>query len=173
MAIAVVFVLFSIIFFSILIGGNSVNALSGVNDTMTVEVDLIGFNVSEPGEGVGIEVQDYIYLGNVTKENLESDELKVYINNTGNVDVTVTPELVNSSEKIFSYLYFREHKTSNGTAVIPQKIGNYSLDIDKPSSGKSIRSASVYMHLNLTNYPDKISDEIGHRTKVLFIAMPQ
>src|SRR3989344_243265 len=91
----------------------SVNAESG-NATMTVEVNIMGFaNQSGNVSDVSIEVPDYINLGNVTKDNPVSEEVDVYINNTGKLPITVTPQLKDSDELIFSYLYFRT-RTSSG-----------------------------------------------------------
>lgn len=170
-----ILILFTIIVVSIVffLNINNVIADSGENGTMTVEVNLIGFS-GPSGSQVEIEVPDYIFLGNVTKNELVSDEVRVEINNTGKVDVIVTPLLADSSEDIFSYLFFRSGKTSNGTEIIPKKIGEYSLNITKPSSGELFNDAHCYMMLNLTNYPDTINQDIlGYRKDIVFFAMPK
>lgn len=149
-----------------------ISADSGINKTAIVEVNLIGFS-EPPIPEVGIEVPDYIFLGNVTRESLISDEVKVSINNTGKTNITVTPQLKDSSEKIFSYLFFRTRKSSSDPELNKfYKIGSYRLDIEKPSSDK--RSEYCYMRLDLTNYPEEIKkDDIGYNAEIVFFAMPK
>lgn len=151
-----------------------VNADSG-NATMTVEANILGFaNASENVSDVSIWVPDHINLGNVTKDDPVSDEVKIYINNTGRLAITVTPQLKDPDENIFSYLFFRTTKTTNGTEVTPQKIGEYSLNIDKPAAGSSYKSKYCYISLDLTNFDGEIKEDlIGYKTDVVFLAMPQ
>lgn len=142
------------------------------NDTMTVEVDLVEF--TPPISIIGIEVPDYVSLVNLSKKTMLSEEVKVTVNNTGNVNVTLTPLLKDSNEKIFDYLYFRMRKTSNGTTVKQEKIGNWSLMIEKPSEGDSYNDEYFYMQLNLKSYPEEIKEDIlGHRSEIIFYAMAQ
>jgi len=144
------------------------------NATMTVEANIIGFANGSTTEEVSIEVPDYVFLGNVTKDEPVSDELKLYINNTGKVAITVTPQLKDPEEIIFSYLFFRLLKTSNGTAVPFTRIGDFSMNIDKPTSGSSYKSKYFYMKLDLTEFDGDIKEDlIGYRTDILFLAMPQ
>src|SRR3989338_1718581 len=83
---------------------------SALTDTMTVEA-----NIFANGNGGGnstiirVEVPDHLFFGNVTNFG-RSEELKVYVNNTGNVDITVTPDLINGSEVIFNHLYLRKFR---------------------------------------------------------------
>lgn len=124
---------------------------------------------------IKIQVPDYIFLGNVTNDKL-SDEVNIAVNNTGNVDITVTPQLVNSSEPFFSYLYFRMQKSStvNESLAYFYRIGNFSFDISKPASGKNYTSKTFYAQLNLTDYPNEItSNLIGYRANVKFVAVEQ
>ena len=153
----------------------SVNAESG-NATMTVEVNIMGFaNQSGNVSDVSIEVPDYINLGNVTKDNPVSEETdRIYVNNTGKLAITVTPQLKDSDEIIFSYLFFRTTKTTNGTEVTPQRIGEYSLNIDKPAAGSSYKSKYFYMSLDLTNFDGEIKEDLtGYKADIVFLAMPQ
>ena len=161
-------------------------AQDSFNATMTVEANIMGF-AEESAKEVSIKVPDYIFLGDVTKENPVSDEVKIYINNTGKVPIRVTPQLKENifstfsrligkenSNDIFGNLFFRTTKTSNGTDVIPVKIGNYFLDIDKPSSGSSYKSKYFYMKLDLTDFSGEINqDLIGYKTEIIFLAMAQ
>jgi hypothetical protein len=151
-----------------------VNAQDSANASMIVEANIIGFSEQGPGSGVSIEVPDYIFLGNVTKDEPVSKEFKTSINNTGTVDITVTPLLADSNEAIFSYLYFRSHQTSNGTDVPYERIGDYSLNILKPSTGSTVRKSYCYMILNLTDFNGEIKEDlIGYNAEVIFVAMAQ
>ena len=145
---------------------------SALNDTMTVEA-----NIFANGNGGGnqsiirVEVPDYLFFGNVTNFGM-SEELRVYVNNTGNVDITVTPDLLNSTEVIFSNLYLRKFRTSNGTAVNFTRIGDFSFNINRPSSGQTFNDEYFYIMLDLTNNPQNITNNmIGHRTNVKFFAV--
>lgn len=167
-------IFFSILLINIFILVSSINFVSAVdsaNATMTVEVDLVGFNETLTPD-VSIEVPEHVFLGNLTKSGLVSDEVKVEINNTGKVNITITPQLKDSSEKILSYLFFRTRKSSSNTELNKfYKIGDYNLDIEKPSSGGK-RSEYCYMRLDLKDYSESINqDMIGYKSDVIFIAM--
>lgn len=152
------------LFFVFLLKVSIVNAVDPANDTMKVEVDLLGF--TPPPPFVGIEVPDYVYLGNLTKKSMQTDDKKIYVNNTGNVNITVTPALKDNSEEIFSYLYFQRR-----TADPWRRLGNWSLDIAAPTT-KSYEDEYFYMKLDLRDYNQEIShDIIGHKSDILFIAM--
>lgn len=170
-------ILFLIIFiFGILNVITLAQETNSTNDTMVVEVNLVGFGNESSFEGVSIEVPDYVFLGNLTKNELLSEEVSIQINNTGSVPIRVTPQLVNSNENIFSYLFFRLQKTTstNNTDLIKfYKIGNFSVDIAKPTTGSKAKK-TVYMQLNLTDYPEAIDqDVIGHKADIVFLAMAQ
>ena len=142
---------------------------------MTVEVNIMGFaNQSGNVSDVSIEVPDYINLGNVTKDNPVSEEVDVYINNTGKLPITVTPQLKDSDELIFSYLYFRT-RTSSGNESLNTfyQIGNYSLNLKKPvTDGKT--KEYFYMSLDLTNFDGEIKEDLtGYKADIVFLAMPQ
>lgn len=140
-----------------------------VNKTSVVEANIIGFaNQSGNVSDVSIEVPDYIFLGNVTKDNPVSNETKIYINNTGKVNITVTPMLSDPDEVIFSYLFFRTRKTN-----IPDRIGDYSLNIKKPSLGGKTKEW-CYIQLNLTDFTGDIKEDLfGYKSEIVFLAMPQ
>ena len=169
----------SIIFFFTILGvtlafnSGSVNADEGMNATMTVEVDLVGFNATSAG-GISIWVPDEIDLGQVTKTKLTSSEKGIWINNTGTVDIRVTPELKDSDEEIFKYLYFRKQQstsTNNTDLIIFKKIGDYHLDINKPGTGKKYRAEHCYMQLNLTDFDGEIREDVNnYNTEITFLA---
>ena len=146
-------VFFVIYFIAFVIAGN----------VMTAETDIY-----VPAEIVSIEVQDYVYLGNITVgENSETEKVKVYINNTGNVGVVVTPQLVDSNEDLFDNIYF-----ARITTVPYEKIGSWSINISKPSSG-GVRKEDFWMKLDLSDYTGELNEEIGHESDIVFIAVAQ
>lgn len=157
----------AVFLFSLVIGG--LFSVVADNDVMTVEANIIKAAGNE--EIIRVQVPDYLFFGNVSIGE-KSEELKVYVNNTGNVDIKVKPRLTNSAEKIFNNLYFRKFKTSNGTAVAFTRIGDFQLDIDKPSSGQDYNDEYFYIILDLTNYTETINDNImGHKADVKFYAV--
>jgi len=144
------------------------------NATMTVEVNILGFANESNASDVSIEVPDYINLGDVTKDSPVSDEKHVYINNTGKLPITVTPQLTNE-DSIFSYLYFREQQADHNNILnISRKIGDFSMDINKPAAGKRCYTDHFYIKLNLTDFDGDIKEDlIGYKTDIVFLAMPQ
>ena len=144
---------------------------SGLNDTMIVETNIFANGSSGNSTVIRVEVPDYLFFGNVTNFG-ESEELIVYVNNTGNVNIRVTPDIVNQSEMIFRNLYLRKFKTSNGTAVNFSRIGTFSFNVTRPASGQTFNDEYFYIMLNLSNNPQNItSNIIGHRTNVKFFAV--
>jgi hypothetical protein len=167
------------IFFFIILGATlffCINIISAddLNNTMIVQANIIGFRNNVSYEGIAIQVPDFVDLGNVTNDEPVSKEKTVYINNTGSVDIIVTPELSDPNEGIFRYLFFRSYKQSSD----PEKnkyynIGDYSLNISKPSTGSTVRKAQCYMVLNLTDFSAPITqDLIEHQAEITFWAMP-
>jgi len=144
---------------------------SALSDTMTVEANIFANTGGGNSTIIRVEVPDYLFFGNVTNFD-KSEELKVYVNNTGNVDITVTPDLVNRSEVIFNNLYLRKFKTSNGTAVNFTRIGNFSFNVSKPPSGKTYNDEYFYIILDLSNNHLNITANMpNHRTNVKFFAV--
>ena len=143
------------------------------NSSMIVEVDLIGFN-SSSSEEIGIEVPDFVDLGELNKESMISEEIGLYINNTGAKDIRVTPILNNPDEEVFKWLFFRKQKTTSTgyTYLITfKKIGDYYLDIDKPVTGKTFRAGHCYLQLNLTDFNGRIVDDVNnYRAEIVFLA---
>lgn len=148
--------------------------LADSNATTEVKANILGFSNNTTVYDVSIEVPDKIDFGDITRDEPVSDELKIYINNTGRLAITVTPQLSDSEEKIFSYLYFRTLKTSNGTSVPFSRIGDYTLDIDKPAAGSAYKSKYCYVKLDLSDFTGNIKEDlIGYKSKIVFLAMPQ
>lgn len=133
-------------------------------ELMTVETDIF-----VPEDIVSIQVPDYVYVGNITTTNskLETDDIILDINNTGNVDIIVTPELADEGETIFSYLYF-----ARTTSDPYRRIGDWSLNISKPSSEGGVRKQSFHLKLDLDEYPGDFTDSIfNHKADVRFVAV--
>lgn len=151
---------------------NSFFVFAETNDSMFVQVDLIGFGSGS--SEIGIEVPDLVDLGELKKSSLLSSEEGIQINNTGTIDIRVTPLLNDPDEEIFKYLYFRKQQstsTNNTDLVTFKKIGEYYLDINKPTTGKTFNHAHSYMQLNLTDFTGRINDDIdNYRAEILFLA---
>lgn len=145
------------------------------NDITTLEANIVDSGTSGSNEtgSISLQVPDFIDLEEVDEDG-NSEELKIYINNTGDVAITVTPQLIGYSDDIFSNLYFREFKTSGGSPVTPQRIGSWSFNISAPTGGSEFRSKYFYMQLDLSDANiDLSSDLIGHRADVRFVATAQ
>lgn len=135
-------------------------------ERMTVEIDI-----QIPQDEVRIEVPDYVDLGEInwTYQSKSQRSDQIYVNNTGTVNVTVTPEL-DGNDEIFENLYFT--KRLSGQYYNWTKIGDWSLDIERPSG--SYRSDYFYMILDLTDFNGEINETIiGHTADVVFVAVRQ
>ncbi len=143
-------------------------------DVITFEANI--FDNASARPVLELEVPDFVFLGNVTVGE-KSNEVHIYINNTGTVDALITPELVNSGEDIFNYLYFRGQKTHtvNGTSGVPvpfERIGDFSFTANKPTTGNNFNAEDFYSILDLTNYSGSITgDLIGRRADVKLVAV--
>jgi hypothetical protein len=151
-------------------------AQTETNQSMIVEANIFGFGNEDEVPEVGIEVPDYIFLGNVSRDDPVSDEKTINLNNTGKINITVTPRLRSDDEEIFKWLYFRTMKSStlHPELNIHHKIGEYTTDIEKPSSGNTKRAKSIYMQLNLTDFEGNLREDIiGYQKEIIFFAMAQ
>jgi hypothetical protein len=132
---------------------------SSSNETMKVKVDVIKSTI-------GISVPSLIEYGNIAAGYL-SDRKDIDIINLGNVDVRVTPELENYSENIFTNLVFKNVLDDPFT-----QIGDYYIDIERPTVVGETRTESVYMYLDLTSYEEEISQDMdNHEANVTFWAV--
>lgn len=153
------FAFVSIVFSSFLFASSV--SLVGAGDVITFEANVFG----PPPAVLSISVQDYIFLGNVTKGQ-ETEKVKVTLNNTGNVAIVATPQLVNSSDAIFSNLYFARRSTDTY-----KKIGGWSMNISSPDGG-GVESDYFYTKLDLRSYEGEISQDLmGLKANVkIFVA---
>ncbi len=133
-------------------------------ESMTVETDIF-----VPEGIISIEVPDYIYVGNLTWGfETETDDVKIYVNNTGTVDVEIIPELANPSEDVFSYLHFAK-RIGDGFSI----IGNWSLNVSAPANYGGYEDEWFYMKLDLSNYEGDFDSDLNHQAQIDFIAVEQ
>lgn len=129
--------------------------LAFAGDTITFEADVYPMEST-----VGIDVTSFADFGNLTVGS-STDKIRVNITNTGNVNVIVTPQLIDGGEEIFSYLYFARRTTE------PYKrIGSFSMNVTKGDDDY------CYAKLDLSDFSGTVSSPmIGHRADVKFIAV--
>ena len=153
----IIILLFVFVFMSLVV--------ASVSERMTVEANIFIPTATEPI--ISIEVPDYLFIGNLTIGE-KTDKIKVYVNNTGNVNVTITPQLASSSEIIFNNLFFQRRTTEPW-----MKISNWNLNISKPS-GSGVNDEYFYMKLDLTGFTDELDENlIGHKSDIVFWATQQ
>jgi len=153
----------TLVFFSLI-----PNISAEQNDTMIVEVNVLAPEL--PENTVSIEVPDYLFMEDIMVGE-STEKFQVYVNNTGNVNITVTPLLQDLNDEIFSNLYFQDRKTGNNSQEYI--LGDYSFNIPKPSTSGGKRSEYFWMWLDLTNFEGEIEEDImGRRADLLFIAVP-
>jgi hypothetical protein len=154
---ALLFLFFSVLAFL----SPEINAVYSENKTVFFEVNDI-----EPV--AKIELPNLILLGNITP-GYRTNETYISIKNTGTIDLTITPVLINSTDNIFQNLYFSETKTGSY-----KKIGNFSMNISKPNIVGGVEEDGVYARVDLTNIDISIPrDRLNHRVQVLFVVMPR
>jgi hypothetical protein len=160
---------FVILFLGILLFGigavfcaeSIVSASSGSQPISTFEIDLYG----PPPPVVSIQVPDRVDLGNISYGDDLGEDVKVDINNTGNVMVNVKPVLVDTGNEIYSGLYFR--RITSDPYV---RIGEWSMNISAPTSG-GVKESYFYVRLDLRDYSGTIDrDMINEQADIKFIA---
>jgi len=156
-----VLIFIGIVLFVVELGLVSVFASYGNNPISKFEVDIYG----PPASIVNVSVPDRVDLGNLSY-NSYSDDVKVYVNNTGNVAVKIKPVLVNNDD-IYANLYFRK-RTSGNESTFTQ-IGNWSMNISSPGSS-GVESDWFYTRLDLRAYTGTISsDMLDRESDVKFV----
>jgi hypothetical protein len=142
----------------------SLTLINSYSESTTIYVDVLNFT-----DIISIQVPSEINLSTVTKNNPVSDDIKITINNTGNIAVTITPEL-KSPDEIFENLVLQERKSGNlSTEYL---IGNFSLDIDSPGTS-GLEDEYFYMWLDLTDYTNKTQNLLDHSAEIVFYAVSQ
>jgi len=136
------------------------SALESTNDNMTVRTNVLQSEIS-------ISVPNEIIFQDITSGYL-SERQDLDIENTGTVDIEITPQLPNYAEGIFDYLAFQEILSDPMTA-----IRFISFEIMKPENVGGTRSSNIYMYLDLQEYnEDIVTDMIDHEAEVVFWAVP-
>ncbi len=142
--------------------------VSFADEIMNVNVDIV-----VPQDIVEIEVPDYVDLGEInwtyeSRTNPTSND-KIYINNTGTVNVSVTPELKNPDE-IYEFLHFT--KRLSGENFNWTQIGDWSIFIPRSDELGGYEDDYFYMRLDLTDFTGNINQSlIDYDTDVLFVAV--
>ena len=143
--------------FSVILLGSLVFAGTNAGD-MNVNIDLYK-------SGIRMSVPNEIDLGNVTK-GYATTPVAFNISNTGTVNIEVTPELDVSHDEIFTNLMIGKTKTGAKSA-----IGNFSVNITKPTKLGEEKKQIIYINLDLEEYTGEISqDEMDVKQKVIFWA---
>ena len=109
----------------------------------------VSANVLEPF--VGIQVPDSISLGQIAPGYL-SNRSDLDISNVGTSSIKVTPEVILNESNPEPYSVFSNLAFRNVLDDPLLKIGNYSIDILKPTVAGGNRTERVYMYLDLTEY---------------------
>jgi hypothetical protein len=136
----------------------------GYNDTLTVRADIL---IPAP-DIIGIAIPSFLDLGEVVIGE-ESGVFDVYINNTGNIDISVIPSLASNASSIFDNLFFRRIQTDPFS-----QIGTFQVNISKPADGENSRSQRTYLMLNLTNYDSNATAHITDlESNITFWAVAQ
>jgi hypothetical protein len=152
-----IFAVYSAIF--LIIAMLLISPAGNAGNILTLESNILKSTAS-------VSVPDKIVIGDVAKGySVRSD--KVYINNTGNIDISVTPQLVNTTEIFYNYLYFSTTATSGF-----KSFGNFSFNITKPDDLGNSSTDYIYIKLDLTNYAGNITqDYISYQKSIRFVAM--
>lgn len=128
-------------------------------NTLQVSADVAGDMVS-------IDVPSTLHLGNVARGFDTNETNKITITNNGNTRVTITPELV-GSDALFSNLYMKRIQSESY-----KKIGQFSINISRPSTLGGSSTENVYIKLDLTNYEGALdSGTVRKNASVRFVAV--
>ncbi|MEK6855670.1 MAG: hypothetical protein AABX66_00770 [Nanoarchaeota archaeon] len=158
-----VLVVLAVIF--VFVGVFFLESITGYEETSTFYVNVIPSSTISPI--VRIQVPDSIFLGNVTVGEM-GDEIKVTVNNTGNTNIMITPELVDGNDEIMSNLFFRFRQTNLYNL---SRAGDFSFDISKPGTS-GYRMEYFWASLNLSSYNDALSAPLlNHEADVRFVAV--
>lgn len=135
----------------------------GAGNSMNVEADII----ANPPV-ISVQVPDRVYLGSVSPGG-ETNRTKVSLNNTGNVAIVITPILTNSSEVLMKNIYFARRTTESY-----KKVGDFSMNLSKPTTPGGVEEDYFYMKLDLTNYNQILTKNLtGYTSEIVFYAVEQ
>jgi len=134
--------------------------------------DTMHVNAQISPSSVGISVPNEVNFTNITCGYWKRQ--KIEINNTGNVDINVTPSLDPSYSGLFENLGFSKNSPGVESTTPPsgEKVGNYTFGIPKPEDYRGENSKPIYIYLDLTNYSNCSStSEINESADVIFTAV--
>jgi hypothetical protein len=131
---------------------------ASVSETMRVSADIL-----EPV--VSISVPDSIFIGETTKGYI-TNKTKIAIENTGTTNIKVTPMLEEGYEGIFENLYFQRVLDDPLT-----KIGEFEINIARPSAMGGSRKNETYIYLDLTDYSGSIEEDLTEEIDLIFWAV--
>jgi hypothetical protein len=132
----------------------------------SVVVDVLSSSSS-----IEIEVPDELDFGELSSGKKVSETLKIYVNNTGNSAVRVTPELDGEDEYgVFENLFLQSRKSGDSSTLY--QIGEFQFDIDAPGTSGS-RSEYFWMKLDLTEFDFTQIEEdlLDYESQIVFYAV--
>lgn len=139
---------------------------ASLNVTMSVEANI--FAEPQQQQILRVSIPDYVFLGNATKGE-ETEKVKVYVNNTGTINVTLTPILVDSSNQFFKNIYFTRR-----LAESYKKIGDFSFALPAHSPAGGVEEDYFYMKLDLKNFTGSIPQTLlNQKADVKFMVVSQ
>ena len=98
----------------------------------------------------------------------ESSDLIIYVNNTGNTRILVTPTLVDSDDPIMKNVYFIYRQSSSYNYT---QIGRFNFTISAPGTS-GYREEHFTAVLNLTNYSSSmVSPLLDYEAQIKFVAV--
>lgn len=135
------------------------------------EID-VSVDIPANQEWAGITLStNSIDFGDINTSN-ESEYYKVYINNSGNVNITVKPRLESIEDSIFENLYFTYRSPSVHSSYDP--IGTWGLNLTRTYNAGQINKDYFYMKLYLKNYNPLVPfDIVDHKNTVIFDIIPR
>jgi hypothetical protein len=145
-----------------------ISSVDSENYTMTLEANVFVTGPTGCTENLDIQAPGLISFGDINIGQ-ETNKSKIYINNTGTVNVTITPLLESSSERIFNYTYFQRRTTD-----VWKQIGSWSFNLSASSTCGGVNDDYFYAKLNLINYPYSETQNLtNHKANITLWVMPQ
>lgn len=142
------------------------------NSTLTVSVDLV-----EPAARVEINPSSADF-GEITKGYTTSFR-NITFNNTGNLDIAISPVLNGEAHEIFSYLEFNTASCSESSDSGWHNMSYYSntsrnalLNLKKPDAYGGQNTDYSCIRLNLQDYSSDIPANASLSADVTFWVMP-
>lgn len=129
------------------------------DDTLQTEADVYA-------PTIGVSVTGMVDFGSLTKGYSSADKA-IEVNNTGDVNIVVTPDVTDPHDAIYDNLFFR--KTTTSPLFV---VGTFTMTIAKPTVFGGVTKDSAYVRLDLTNYTGTIAtDKLNLTSNVVFTAV--